>query len=344
MDHSIPVIAIDGPSGSGKGTLAQAVASQLGWHFLDSGALYRIVGAMCRRQTVDLDNPAAVAQLATVLSISFAQGKVQVDGLDLTDEIRTEDAGVDASKVAAHPPVRDAVLDLIEQAALPVWWEERPSVLVWIVLQEGGQRRILTGADKHPLVNALNQQADRRGLRVQLPMMDLQDALAISAADVWGRVSTTIDRAGVRYAPEVTVVGRFNVQAELGITRYAGQWEVWGDATNAVNTASAEVNNEDVDSAGKLGVNALAQMLTEQYAVLPRGQRQTRIQVSNVQSAGDYASLLRYLDGLTFVRQVDIDQVQGDNLLLRLHGQAEQAQLEFLLTRQKKLKRNWSFC
>ena len=112
MDHSIPVIAIDGPSGSGKGTLAQAVASQLGWHFLDSGALYRIVGAMCRRQTVDLDNPAAVAQLATVLSISFAQGKVQVDGLDLTDEIRTEDAGVDASKVAAHPPVRDAVLDM----------------------------------------------------------------------------------------------------------------------------------------------------------------------------------------------------------------------------------------
>lgn len=233
---------------------------------------------------------------------------------------------------------RDAVLDLIEQAALPVWWEERPSVLVWIVLQEGGQRRILTGADKHPLVNALNQQADRRGLRVQLPMMDLQDALAISAADVWGRVSTTIDRAGVRYAPEVTVVGRFNVQAELGITRYAGQWEVWGDATNAVTTASAEVNNADVDSVGKLGVNALAQMLTEQYAVLPRGQRQTRIQVSNVQSAGDYASLLRYLDGLTFVRQVDVDQVQGDNLLLRLHGQAEQAQLEYLLTRQKKLQ------
>ncbi len=112
MDSSVPVIAIDGPSGSGKGTLAQALARRLGWHFLDSGALYRIVGAMCRRHGVDLDQAEHVADLAQRLDISFPEGRVVVDALDLSDEIRTEDAGVDASRVAAHPPVRDAVLDL----------------------------------------------------------------------------------------------------------------------------------------------------------------------------------------------------------------------------------------
>ena len=109
---TIPVIAIDGPSGSGKGTLARAVADKLGWHLLDSGALYRIVGVMCLRRGVDFEDEAQVAALAAELSISFDEGQVSVAGLDLTDEIRTEDAGVNASKVAHLPAVRDAVFAL----------------------------------------------------------------------------------------------------------------------------------------------------------------------------------------------------------------------------------------
>jgi len=106
------VITIDGPSGSGKGTLAQLVAADLGWHLLDSGALYRIVGAMCLRRAVAFAAVDDVAELAGALDISFAEGRVTVDGLDLTDEIRTEDAGEHASRVAQHPQVRDAVLKL----------------------------------------------------------------------------------------------------------------------------------------------------------------------------------------------------------------------------------------
>ena len=106
------VITIDGPSGSGKGTLAQLVAEDLGWHLLDSGALYRIVGAMCVRREIAFAAVDDVAELAGALEISFAEGRVTVDGLDLTDEIRTEDAGEHASKVAQHPQVRDAVMML----------------------------------------------------------------------------------------------------------------------------------------------------------------------------------------------------------------------------------------
>ncbi|NOX52754.1 MAG: (d)CMP kinase [Gammaproteobacteria bacterium] len=113
----VSVITIDGPSGSGKGTLAKAVADELGWHLLDSGALYRIIGCMCVRAGVDLDTLAGVldpiaAEIAEGLSIQFCGDRVVVDNLDVTDEIRTEDAGTHASKVAALPLVREAVLEL----------------------------------------------------------------------------------------------------------------------------------------------------------------------------------------------------------------------------------------
>ncbi len=108
----IPVITVDGPSGSGKGTLARAVADALGWSLLDSGALYRIVGVMCLRRGIDFEDESAVAALAGQLDIRFDGPHVMVDGVDLADVIRTEDAGVNASRVAHWPAVRDAVLAL----------------------------------------------------------------------------------------------------------------------------------------------------------------------------------------------------------------------------------------
>ena len=120
---SVPVITIDGPSGSGKGTLAQRVAEALDWHLLDSGALYRIVGVVADQQGIELAAPQAeqIAALARTLHIDFNGGRVRVvsaDGIeqDLTDVIRTEDSGVFASKVAELPEVRESVLDLQRQA------------------------------------------------------------------------------------------------------------------------------------------------------------------------------------------------------------------------------------
>ena len=110
MDPDAPVIAIDGPSGSGKGTLAALLAARLGWHLLDSGALYRIVASVALARRLDLDDADTVAAMARGLSIAFENGRVLVDGTDLTAAIRTEAAGSGASRVAALQPVRDAVL------------------------------------------------------------------------------------------------------------------------------------------------------------------------------------------------------------------------------------------
>ena len=113
----IPVLTIDGPSGSGKGTISRAVAERLGWHYLDSGALYRAVGLAAAWEVVDLSDPEAVAQCARRTDIRFeTQGSgephVIVNGKDATRQLRTETAGAAASAIAAHPPVRAALVDL----------------------------------------------------------------------------------------------------------------------------------------------------------------------------------------------------------------------------------------
>ncbi len=105
----IPVIAIDGPSASGKGTVAQAVAQQLGFHYLDSGALYRIVGLAADRAGVNLDNEPEVLSTLLKINIKFESGQVLLDGVDVSEAIRAEPISLAASKVGAHARVRQAL-------------------------------------------------------------------------------------------------------------------------------------------------------------------------------------------------------------------------------------------
>ena len=115
----VPVICVDGPTASGKGTLAAAVAQQLGWHYLDSGALYRVLGLAAHRQGIELApaQEAALADLARTLSVRFDADRVWLDGQDVSDAIRTEQAGMDASRVSALPAVRTALLARQRDAA-----------------------------------------------------------------------------------------------------------------------------------------------------------------------------------------------------------------------------------
>ncbi len=112
-----PVVAIDGPSGSGKGTIARRVAAALGWHLLDSGALYRLTALAAIRQGVSLDDEEAVAGVASDLNVRFdsddrGNEQIWLDGDLVSDEIRTEEAGKGASRVAAIQAVREALFGL----------------------------------------------------------------------------------------------------------------------------------------------------------------------------------------------------------------------------------------
>jgi 3-phosphoshikimate 1-carboxyvinyltransferase len=111
---SIPVVCVDGPTASGKGTLAVVLAQRLGYHFLDSGSLYRITALAAQRAGLGLGatHETAIAELVKGLHIQFSNGRVLLDGDDVSDTIRTEEAGMNASKVSALPQVRDALIDL----------------------------------------------------------------------------------------------------------------------------------------------------------------------------------------------------------------------------------------
>lgn len=108
----IPVIAIDGPSASGKGTVAQLVAQALGFHYLDSGALYRLLALAAVRHGVSFDDEEGLARLAEGLAIRFEGSEVWLEGEQVGDAIRTEECGNGASRIAAYPLVRAALLDL----------------------------------------------------------------------------------------------------------------------------------------------------------------------------------------------------------------------------------------
>ena len=123
MTGAAPVICIDGPSGAGKGTLSQRLATDLGWHLLDSGALYRVVGFAGRLAAISLEDSDAVAGIARSLDVDFrpTDGGVSVwlSGEDVTAHLRTEEGGRDASTVAALPAVREALLLRQQELARP---------------------------------------------------------------------------------------------------------------------------------------------------------------------------------------------------------------------------------
>jgi len=115
MQESVPVITIDGPSGAGKGTVARIVAEQLGWHLLDSGAIYRVLAVATQHHHVSLEEEEPLIPMAAHLDVQFeissqGESKVILEGEDVTDAIRTEEIGTLASKVASFPRVREALL------------------------------------------------------------------------------------------------------------------------------------------------------------------------------------------------------------------------------------------
>ncbi len=111
VTQAVPVIAIDGPSASGKGTVAQRVAAQLGYHYLDSGALYRLLAVAAQRDGLTFDDESKLATLAARMEISFVKEQIWLDGVLLGDELRSEQCAANASRIAALPKVRSALLN-----------------------------------------------------------------------------------------------------------------------------------------------------------------------------------------------------------------------------------------
>ena len=207
----VPVICIDGPTASGKGTLANAIAQQLGYHYLDSGALYRLVGLAARQQGLPLEAEHAevIAAIARTLPMRFEADRIWLDNAEVTDLIRTESAGMDASRVSSFPAVRTALLALQRAAArLPglvadgrdmgtVIFPQAPlKVFLTATVEERAQRRHkqLISKGIAATISTLRADLEARDARDQsraaAPLKPAQDALPLDNSGLTVEQST----------------------------------------------------------------------------------------------------------------------------------------------------------
>ena len=176
----IPVLTIDGPSGSGKGTVSRAVAKKLGWALLDSGALYRLVALAGRRAGLALDDATALAQLAQQFDIRFgsderAEEQVWLGSDDVTRELRTEAAGNDASKVAALPAVRAALLERQRRFAVPPGLVADGRDMGTVVFPQAGLKIFLTASPDERALRR-HKQLKEKGVAATLAALSLEIA------------------------------------------------------------------------------------------------------------------------------------------------------------------------
>ena len=219
-----PVITIDGPSGSGKGTISRQLASALNWHFLDSGALYRLVGLGAHRHAIDFNDNSALADYARQLDVVFRaddpaqEPRVLLEGRDVTDAIRTETTGELASRVAAVPAVRQALLqrqrDFRQAPGLvadgrdmgtTVFPDARLKIFLTASAEVRAQRRYKQLNEKgisvslSALVHDINQRDARDSARSASPLKPADDAVIVDTSEmdvsrVMQRVQTLVEQ------------------------------------------------------------------------------------------------------------------------------------------------------
>ena len=228
MSLSIPVITIDGPTASGKGTVAQRVASALGWAVLDSGALYRLTALAVQQQGIDPENETAVAHVAATLDVQFLPDEILLTGQEVSELIRQEHVGNLASRLAPNPKLRAALLSRQRAFRLApglvadgrdmgtiVFQDAQVKIFLIADVQARAQRRAKQLIEKGISANLQDLLADMRARdardtqRSVAPLVAAKDAHVVDSStltidqtvqsilDLWSRFLSTPPRSGV---------------------------------------------------------------------------------------------------------------------------------------------------
>ena len=217
-----PVIAIDGPSASGKGTVAQAVAGALGYCYLNSGALYRTVAQAALESKADLENESVLSNITLNLKAKFSGNSVELEGRDVSEAIRAEAVGAAASRIAAWPAVRTALLERQRAFRLPpglvadgrdmgtvVFPDAALKIYLTATPEERAARRykqLMTkgmGASIAALLQDIRERDARDGTRAAAPLRKAADAVLIDTTGITAEIAVAQVLALYKKAPQV---------------------------------------------------------------------------------------------------------------------------------------------
>ena len=234
--------------------------------------------------------------------------------------------GVDSGLAVRFDFQPAAIKKLTRDAQLPTWWSRRPLTMIWMVLDEPSDRSVVDHGALG-IRNALDAAAQQRGLPVMLPLMDLQDSVAVNPAVIWGKFTDVLDEANQRYMASQYLLGRFSVQEILGERLYTGEWLVRSND----GEASQFFRGVDLNNLVRAGIDMATRHVLDQHLVFTNVPRQHDLVVRGVAGIRAYASLLDYLQSLEFIDSVMVLGLQADALTLRINSVATDLQLRSLL-------------
>ncbi|HET8807399.1 MAG TPA: DUF2066 domain-containing protein [Methylophaga sp.] len=211
----------------------------------------------------------------------------------------------------------------LQRIGLPIWGENRPEILIWLASDRGGEQHLIADSDDSIISKILEREAARRGLPVVLPMMDLEDQIQISFSDIWNTNNSTIQSASERYGTRIIVIAQ--IRGNEAQTRIS--WQALSNDNNFRWQSEGDLNTAIAD-----GINQLADMLGQRFALHMGTSRQLTVEVTDVKNYNDYRQLIAYLNNLQSVESVNIISMNDQTLKVELTIQVDISKFRELLT------------
>jgi len=224
-----------------------------------------------------------------------------------------------------------SIKKLLRDNSLPIWGQQRPSVLVWLAVRDGQNRYVLRQQDSSAIKDALTQEARRRGLPVSWPRMDQQDQQLVGFADVWGAFWDPVTRASQRYPVDAVLIGRMNWQG--------GSWQVNWSLMLDNKAATWKLKALDLDLLMASGVDVATDQIASRFSVLEDAGNEGElvVQINGVQQLNSYASVARYLRSLAPVRSVYVTEVDPEWVRFHIDLTGDRSDLQRIIALGKTL-------
>ncbi|MEE8058755.1 MAG: DUF2066 domain-containing protein [Pseudomonadales bacterium] len=220
----------------------------------------------------------------------------------------------------------------LREAGLPLWSSNRPTVLVWLVVDDRGKRRFAGVENDLDIVQAITKNALRRGLVLKLPSLDLEDMVAVSPDELWQLNNWRAQAAAERYQADTVLVGRVS---HLSNGQWLGSWLYRYDGQRL----SFDSDADTIDSYIASGMDQVADLLAAAYAIAPVNIAEggSLMRLGGISDFTDYARAIAYLEGVSAIHHANVVHIEGDEIIVRLIADGLLSQLEQVFVMDKHL-------